>query len=56
MTASGYILPPDSEYQLQESGALRQISAAYTNVFSEHMPELLITQNIEALLEMDKAA
>ena len=42
-----YDLPPDSEYQHQDSSALRQLSGFY----SEHMPELLITQDIQSLLD-----
>ena len=46
-----YDLPPDSEYQHQDSAALRQFSNVYS-VISEHMPELLITQDIQGLLDL----
>lgn len=47
-----YDLPPDSE-----SNALRQFSAVYSNnILSqlEHMPELLISQDISKLLDLSK--
>ena len=49
-----YDLPPDSVYHHEEDNALRQISNVFSVAESEHIPELLIQQKIEQLLDLSK--